>query len=331
MSVFSNMPKVEMIKLSDGRDLAFSIFGDPTGYPVFYCHGSPGSRLEGLVYQEKAAEYGLKLIVPDRPGFGKSSFYSGRKLLDFPDDNAELAKHLSAEEYGIIGHSGGGPYSLISRYADPEHVKFSISIGGYTNFGQMSDAADFLQTKADRLAVSLSQSHPKLFRLFFELLSVAIKYVPKSYMRALVKASGAADREIIETQAFRSLLIEDQKEALVQGGHGAALDCVILYEDWGACLEDFPDRIVLFQGTEDRLVPVEFARHLAANISGSELVVLEEQGHLFPWQQQDLIFQTARDQIGSLDERIEPVAAPICPIQPRINEGEQDVLIHKTN
>ncbi|MBE9534002.1 MAG: hypothetical protein IMF03_03310, partial [Proteobacteria bacterium] len=36
------------IQLSDGRTLAYSDSGDPEGRPVFYFHGGPGSRLDGL-------------------------------------------------------------------------------------------------------------------------------------------------------------------------------------------------------------------------------------------------------------------------------------------
>ncbi len=321
MSMSPNLAKAELIKLPDGRDLAFSIFGDPTGYPIFFSHGSPGSRLEGLIYHDKALEYGLKLIVSDRPGFGNSTFQPGRQLLDYPTDIAQLANYLDTQEYGMIGHSGGGPYSLICRYANPERVTFAIAIGGYTNFAEMADATSLLKTKADRLAVSLSQSHPKLFEWFFVLLGVVVKYAPQSYLRALLNASCIADREIIETQAFGAILIKDQREAFIQGGNGAALDCCILYKDWGAKLSDFPEQILLFQGTEDRLVPAEFARHLAANIPSSKLVILEKQGHLFPWKLQDLIFQTAVEQIEPLKDRIEPLVTQFEKFSP-LDKGE---------
>ena len=32
--------------LRDGRALSFAEFGDPSGKPVFYFHGFPGSRIE---------------------------------------------------------------------------------------------------------------------------------------------------------------------------------------------------------------------------------------------------------------------------------------------
>ena len=32
--------------LRDGRQLAFAEYGDPAGWPVFFFHGWPGSRLD---------------------------------------------------------------------------------------------------------------------------------------------------------------------------------------------------------------------------------------------------------------------------------------------
>jgi hypothetical protein len=37
----------QRIMLSDGRILAYLKVGDPTGRPLFYFPGTPGSRLEG--------------------------------------------------------------------------------------------------------------------------------------------------------------------------------------------------------------------------------------------------------------------------------------------
>ncbi|WP_324278690.1 hypothetical protein [Blastococcus brunescens] len=35
-----------VVRLSDGRTLAYAEWGDPDGWPVLGCHGSPSSRLE---------------------------------------------------------------------------------------------------------------------------------------------------------------------------------------------------------------------------------------------------------------------------------------------
>ena len=43
----------------------------------FFSHGCPGSRLEIIFLDAQARKYGLKIIVFERPGFGRSDFIDG--------------------------------------------------------------------------------------------------------------------------------------------------------------------------------------------------------------------------------------------------------------
>ncbi len=72
--------------LKDGRTLAYCEYGAPDGVPVFYAHGDPGSRLECSLFHDKALNHGHRLIAPDRPGMGKSTFQPDWTLLDYPPD-----------------------------------------------------------------------------------------------------------------------------------------------------------------------------------------------------------------------------------------------------
>jgi pimeloyl-ACP methyl ester carboxylesterase len=62
------------IVLSDGRRLGFAEYGDPQGKPVFYFHGWPSSRLEAAMVGPTALQQHIRIIAPDRPGFGLSEF-----------------------------------------------------------------------------------------------------------------------------------------------------------------------------------------------------------------------------------------------------------------
>ena len=64
------------VELADGTRIGYADVGDPDGPPVVYFHGNPGSRLEvDLPASRRAAEQlGFRLLAPDRPGMGLSSF-----------------------------------------------------------------------------------------------------------------------------------------------------------------------------------------------------------------------------------------------------------------
>src|SRR3546814_2891136 len=68
------------------RRIAFCEYGDPTGHPVVVAHGSPGSRYEGLSLHNASSTAGIRLIVPDRPGFGRTDPYTDKGFHSWDDD-----------------------------------------------------------------------------------------------------------------------------------------------------------------------------------------------------------------------------------------------------
>jgi pimeloyl-ACP methyl ester carboxylesterase len=280
--------------LSDGRTLAYCQYGDPQGIPLFFAHGSPGSRLEGELFHESALKHGFRLIATDRPGMGQSTFKPNRQLLDYPKDMLELADAMDIDKFGMIGWSGGGAHTAVCGYALPERLLFNIALAGYTNFGQLPGAADMLKAKADRISVKLSQKFPRLFQLFFGMMAFSIRYFPNAYYNSVARAVNESDKEIMADPAFKRYFIADQKEAFAQGSRGVTLDAAVHYVDWGIRLNDIATKLHVFHGTEDTLVPVAFGQHLAKNVPDCAFHLLDKQGHLFPATHQALIFAAAQ-------------------------------------
>ena len=119
-----------IIKLKDGRKLGFCEYGDPKGKPIFYFHGWPASRLSGSETDKAAKKLKIRVISPDRPGFGLSDYKEDRTLLGWADDVLELADQLKIKKFAVMGVSGGGPYSAVCAYKIPERVtKAGIVVG----------------------------------------------------------------------------------------------------------------------------------------------------------------------------------------------------------
>ena len=100
----------EVCTLADGQKIGYSVYGPLNAPALFFFHGQGSSRLQNL--DEPANVVGLRIICPDRPGIGLSTFVPGRKLLDYPTQIAQLATYLGLESYRVAGGSGGGPYAL---------------------------------------------------------------------------------------------------------------------------------------------------------------------------------------------------------------------------
>lgn len=291
--------KAKKLTLSNGRILAYEEYGDPSGHPIFYAHGGPGSRYEGVLFHQEAKNQNLRLICPDRPGMGESSYLENRSLLDYPKDICILADHLMIDRFGVLGWSGGGAHTIACAYEIPERLTCCISCSGYTNFSELPNAIEFLPSKADQIAARLSQKGSLFFQLFFYLLYINVRYFPKLYFDTLYKSVCQEDREILEDSQLRALFLMDQKEAIKQKGKGVAMDSAVHYVDWGFKLKDISKRVVVFHGTEDTIVPYQYAQNLKQKIPDCTLYTLNKDGHLYPLKKQTLIFETALNEINN--------------------------------
>lgn len=99
------------VNLGDGRRLAYREIGDPAGLPVLHFHGTPSCRNSLDYLHDEFAEFGFRVITPDRPGYDNSAPQPNRSLEDWPYDVARLADALDVEQFVVIGISSGGPYS----------------------------------------------------------------------------------------------------------------------------------------------------------------------------------------------------------------------------
>lgn len=103
-------------KLSSGRTLGYVILGAINAPPertIVFFHGTPGTRFFFHNAHAKEAErVNVRIIIPERPGFGLSTPHPERTLLSFADDVAELLGNLELNQVVSMGYSAGGPYAL---------------------------------------------------------------------------------------------------------------------------------------------------------------------------------------------------------------------------
>lgn len=106
----------------DYRTLAVEEWGDPTGIPVVYLHGTPMSRLARYPNDSLFHELGVRLITYDRPGFGGSTRNPGRRVIDAAADVAAITAALGLHRLAVFGVSGGGPHAMAFAARYPERV-----------------------------------------------------------------------------------------------------------------------------------------------------------------------------------------------------------------
>lgn len=266
------------LRLADGRTLAWLALGDPGGRPVLYFHGFPGSRLEGRLAADAARKLGLRLLAPDRPGFGESTYQPGRTIGAWAVDVAELADRLGLERFSVVGVSGGGPYALACAARIPERLREVALVGALGPPVAARFPGEMITL--NRLALALAARMPPLARFAVRCAARLVRRRPERYLAHMMAGAPPADRRVLADPAYRALLAASTAEALRDGGRGAAWELVLLARPWGLRLDEVRVAVQIWQGLDDTIVPAAMARRLAAALPGSACRYLRGEGHL---------------------------------------------------
>lgn len=263
------------VSLADGRTMTFAEFGAPDGHPVFYFHGTPSSRLEPLLIGDEAfARLGLRIIAPDRPGMGRSSFQPHRFLSDWPIDVAAVADALGIDDFSVLGHSGGGPYAAACAARIPERLRKVVIVSGAWRMDEPRTLA--AMPFMNRLTFMLAKWTPPLLPLWLKGMLASMngdlaqlkRYLPPPDYDAL-EASG-------RYEAFGYAL----RESMRQGAKGVVWDMRMIVHPLGIRLQDIHIPLHLFHGAKDANVPLALVRDTLASLPTAELVTYPHDAHL---------------------------------------------------
>ena len=265
------------LTLSSGRKLAYAEYGDPTGVPMFFFHGWPGSRLQGEFLHEVGQKRGVRIVSPDRPGIGLSDFQPGRRLLDWPAVIQELAVQLGWMNFHVLGVSGGGPYVLACAHALPERLLSAGVVCGAPPLREVG-MQDLMWTY--RLALWGQRHLPWLLGSGLAVAGQFMRLPANSpLMAAYISKMCARDKEALHTLELYRILMESGRVGVGSPVRALSLDGDIYSSDWDidfACVQ-YPIRY--WHGGRDSNIPVSMVERFVTKMPNASLTVLPEDGH----------------------------------------------------
>ena len=262
-----------MVKVGGDRLLSYSDVGDPDGACVFFFHGAPASRLALVDLAETFAARGLRVVSPDRPGYGMSSPQPGRSLADWPSDVAALADALAIEHFAVAGHSSGGPYAVACAALLPERVSAALVIAGVTDMGWPGAWEGFFESEATLMRVRDARQG----------LAWCVERFGADGSRfgdAAGLALPAPDEEYLADPANAAAMAATLAEAFRQGVGGYAQDILVQGAPWAFDAHAIRAAVDVVHGDSDTLVPVTHSRHTAERIPGAQFRPVPGHGHL---------------------------------------------------
>ncbi|KAH6898196.1 Alpha/Beta hydrolase protein [Thelonectria olida] len=279
------------------RLIAWAEFGSTTGRPIIFFHGTPSSRLECQEFHQELCEHNIRLIAPDRPGFGRSEFQTGRSIGDYAREIVTLAQHLKLQEYVIMGGSGGGPYALAcARYINPnEGLKAVAVVAGLAPFACPLKGVNW-NTK---LSLYMAKWTPGLLKwlsgyslplpkspptgpLEDFVVDPAVEAEVEKKIEALIKQLKPRDQQALSKPETRKGFAATLIESCVQGYSGYEHESNLFVKEWDFNLEDInfasdhARPLTLWYGTDDENATTQMGRWIADRVPGA--VFREEQG-----------------------------------------------------
>lgn len=279
------------VTLRDGRALSYMELGDPDGFPILHHHGMPGSRLQQEAEPEVYGRLGVRVITPDRPGYGMSDPNHRGGLLDWADDARELMDAIGAWRFGVTALSGGGIFALACAAAMPERV-VNVALTGCPAPMQIPHAFRRMRFLT-RAGVWLAGHVPGLVEVAGDLVSGFVRRHPRWVFEQFNRDVPASDRKWLSMPSVAGGAVADVREGLRHGASGYTHDLELLSRPWDFDVSSIRVPVDVWHGDADVVIPPQHGAYLAAAIPGARLHVCRGEAHLLMWNHLPEILLTA--------------------------------------
>lgn len=267
----------QFLTLSNGLKLGYREYGDPRGEVMFYFHGWPSSHVQGSLFDEPAKKHRIRLICPDRPGIGLSDFQPDRELADWPETLTQLAAHVGADNYHVMGWSGGGPYVLVTALRMPKRLLSASIICGAPPLKFLGDREMFWLY---RVMIQLRHYFPTILGGVLRLGGLAAKGDPqKTVLRWLMKLLGEEDRRVLLLPGIFDVVREATLGALDRGPKNVIADADIYLSEWGFEVSQINFPIHFWHGKQDRNIAWTYTDRIVSLVASANPQWSEIDGH----------------------------------------------------
>jgi pimeloyl-ACP methyl ester carboxylesterase len=229
-----------------------------TGDPVVLLHANTGTSESWQKQTPVLVQAGYRVIVLDRPGWGKSVVREGMKPISVAEDLDALADHLGLSKFHLIGVAGGGYIALDYAAWRPERLR-SLVVGA-SGLGLTGDAeADTFRRRA--AIPGFSQLPPE------------VREMSPSYRG--MNPEGVARWKEIEQHAMQA----------------GALVPPLRTPNTDEKVASITTPILVIAGDVDLTTPSAAIRLWAKHLKAHDWVLISEAGHSVAWEQPDAFNQ----------------------------------------
>ncbi|MDO9552858.1 alpha/beta fold hydrolase [Rhodonellum sp.] len=250
----------------NGLNVHVKIKGE--GEPIFLIHGSFSSLHTWEAWEKELSPYFMTISM-DLPGHGLTGPDPGKGygISDYSALVFGIADQLDLDEFHVAGNSMGGGVALKMASDHPERI---LSL----NLIDASFQAKQRNSGSQKPSGNLISSITKLAQnpIFSNLL---LKCTPKFIFRMNMEQVFFDQAKIKEESVTRYYELIRR-----EGNRQATIDRLTTRKSYEIDFERLKMPVLIMWGKEDRWIPLERGKQLAADIPGAKLKVFEQAGHV---------------------------------------------------
>lgn len=272
-------PPVLSHRLPDGRNLAYRDYGDPGGRPCLLFHQGLGSSLLPRGSDALARDLGLRILVAERPGTGRSDPPADLSFAGVAADMRHLTDTLGHGRVRVAAFMYGAPFALAYASAMGRQVDHVLLASGRSTGAQAEVEDDRVHPMVllRRRLVRVSWLAEPLYSLLRRRLS------PRQVEQMLRSAASAeSDRSYLRSHPPVADFIHDyMQESLSRSSKGAARETALLARTERLDLDGLTARLHVWYGADD---PAGRARDFVAWLGRDDIHLREVPGtgHFLP-------------------------------------------------
>jgi pimeloyl-ACP methyl ester carboxylesterase/DNA-binding CsgD family transcriptional regulator len=287
--VTPNLAGTKFITLQDGRKLSYLDYQSPsknkvsdnTQPVILVLHNVMGSAFEIPPDSDQVIrDHGLRIIIPERPGYGDSDPKPTRNHQDFCQDIKTLLNTLKIDKVNVIAHSIGGAYALALAEFLPDRIVRIAMVNAVARLEDMRQAKPVpLLINAVLQSIRFA---PFLMELILKMMigkDIEEFYEQQlTYIRPTVEGR-AADINLLSRRNYREYSILNLKQSVKQGVSTWADELTLSFSEWDFKVTNTKIEYQFWHGDQDDVISIHAAKRLAHHVNTIKFNHIKNETH----------------------------------------------------
>lgn len=274
--------------ISNGQLICYREYGDPNGEPLIVLHNSYSSRLNVPPNGDLIAKkVGRRVIIPDRPGYGKSPA-SDQYPAYWCHQLAEFTDKIKLDRFDLLGSSLSVRLALDFANEYPCRLSKLLLVAPLLNTPS-SDKEYFCDWLA--VASELFERNPDFATEIYKLWCASASLRLDEHMKKnLATSISSAEKGVIDTNEFIAVMNDNFRESVAQQCSGTVSDFRYCFSKTKLDISEISTRTEIWVGSEDRLCDPEGAKADLNGLKNKKFITKQGYGeHIYYSQFEQII------------------------------------------